>query len=411
MNSSSRVIIHWVLKPSAIGNAGFNEIFLEPFKYELVSIGDTVSFGSFKATIIPSLTGVEIFKAGSGFFIGELFSVPAFVPEIATIEIKEVTPTGGILSASILNFGYGYNTTFSIDIVAGQKTEVVPNGQLSDSTSGFIEAGYFTALTYCDVSYCDTSYCGDLIESFYEDNSIDSSLNPNIAILNFLVGAVRIYPGFYSDSSGFLSDSYVLQDGFYYQIFSYVLSSIESIASFRDPVKKLIHPAGVKMFANQQFTDTFILDDITVIYPNQFELTPSETLELTDVDTKYVFKGLTDIIDMSYLYYWDTGYADIDWVQIMDSDVCTITLYSATNGVSTTTSTNHLFVIQDTDPLKSIENDVINVVPAPVGTTGSTGSTGSTGPTAHTVNVPLYQYVDSRGNLITVPGYTQTVWY
>jgi hypothetical protein len=56
-------------------------------------------------------------------------------------------------------------------------------------------------------------------------------------------------PGRYVDTKGFLSWNNKLRDNEYYQEFSYVLRATQLLDSYADFVKKLVHPAGTKMFA------------------------------------------------------------------------------------------------------------------------------------------------------------------
>ena len=58
------------------------------------------------------------------------------------------------------------------------------------------------------------------------------------------------YPGYFTDNSGMLSSNKKLQDGDYYQDFSYVIKSEVSLENFRTTIKKLIHPAGTKIFGD-----------------------------------------------------------------------------------------------------------------------------------------------------------------
>lgn len=58
----------------------------------------------------------------------------------------------------------------------------------------------------------------------------------------------RDIPGYYLDESGFLSDRKRLQDNDYYQDFSYVIKTSNSIDQYRDVVLNLLHPSGFKMF-------------------------------------------------------------------------------------------------------------------------------------------------------------------
>ena len=54
--------------------------------------------------------------------------------------------------------------------------------------------------------------------------------------------------GFYQGTDGFLSWDKYLQDNYYYQEFSYVLKTGTFIDTFRDIVKKVVHPSGTAMF-------------------------------------------------------------------------------------------------------------------------------------------------------------------
>lgn len=56
--------------------------------------------------------------------------------------------------------------------------------------------------------------------------------------------------GYYEGTYGFLSSDKYLQDNHYYQEFSYVIKSSKTIEQYQDVVKKLVHPAGLKMFGS-----------------------------------------------------------------------------------------------------------------------------------------------------------------
>lgn len=58
------------------------------------------------------------------------------------------------------------------------------------------------------------------------------------------------YPGYYGDNSGQPSSNKKLQDGDYYQDFSYVIKGEISLETFREPIKKILHPAGTKVFGD-----------------------------------------------------------------------------------------------------------------------------------------------------------------
>ena len=73
--------------------------------------------------------------------------------------------------------------------------------------------------------------------------------------------------GYWLDSAGFLSSDRKLQDNDYYQDFSYVVKSEVPIQSYREVLKKLVHPVGLKLFAEFSFQSTV---DLKVEMPTDY---------------------------------------------------------------------------------------------------------------------------------------------
>jgi hypothetical protein len=72
------------------------------------------------------------------------------------------------------------------------------------------------------------------------------SITPASGVVN--LGAVSTYPGFFLNDDSMLNSTKYIQDGHFYQQFSYVLKVNQSIDQYRDIVKKLVHPAGLVFF-------------------------------------------------------------------------------------------------------------------------------------------------------------------
>lgn len=66
-----------------------------------------------------------------------------------------------------------------------------------------------------------------------------------------LFGAVVEDYGFYSNDDGHVSSKKKLQDNRFYQDFSYVVKTDESFNRWIDTIRKLIHPSGMAVFAQQ----------------------------------------------------------------------------------------------------------------------------------------------------------------
>lgn len=65
-----------------------------------------------------------------------------------------------------------------------------------------------------------------------------------------LRGAVTNYPGYFSGNRGKPSANKRVQDGHYYQDFSYVLKSEVSLDTYFDVLRRLVHPSGMRMFGS-----------------------------------------------------------------------------------------------------------------------------------------------------------------
>lgn len=131
-------------------------------------------------------------------------------------------------------------------------------------SGGFLEYGYATKQNYLEYDssisvtpnigresdryYVDSSYVGDIVNQFYNEQVSKDPLQ-DYAILQVDVGAVAKYPGYYATSNGFISDECFIQDGYYYQLYSYVVRVEEEFRKYSDLVKNVLHPAGMKLFA------------------------------------------------------------------------------------------------------------------------------------------------------------------
>ena len=62
--------------------------------------------------------------------------------------------------------------------------------------------------------------------------------------------ATITYTGYYKNNNGKLSSNKRLQDNEFYQDFSYVLKAETSLDTYREVIRKLIHPAGLRVFGN-----------------------------------------------------------------------------------------------------------------------------------------------------------------
>jgi hypothetical protein len=139
----------------------------------------------------------------------------------------------------------------------------------------YVEAGY--------VSLGDDNTLAGLriIESGWKftanSSTVSISFDPynaagEIATVTFNTGLVYKAPGYFKDASGFLSDINKLYDNYYYQPYSYLVTSTTPVDEWGTKYLKSTHPSGFKMFAELELTGS---ESITAI----------STGSLTAIDT------------------------------------------------------------------------------------------------------------------------------
>jgi len=121
------------------------------------------------------------------------------------------------------------------------------------------------------------------------------------------------YPGRYLNDDGHVSSYNFLQDRDYYQNFSYVIKTKQSIDKFRSYVRTLVHPSGTKMFGEVQNDDAVCSSTI-------------EMPERENLIDKWWANGTNSL--NTFNLSWSSGYSGSDpWTS----------LYSMTNMLSNDT--------------------------------------------------------------------------
>jgi hypothetical protein len=84
-------------------------------------------------------------------------------------------------------------------------------------------------------------------------NIYGSNVSANATGIAFLSGHGE-GSGFYKSRNGFLSDNQKLQDGYYWQRYSYEVRSSIALNKYEDMLKQVVHVAGTKLFSNLIYT-------------------------------------------------------------------------------------------------------------------------------------------------------------
>lgn len=149
--------------------------------------------------------------------------------------------------------------------------------------------------------------------------------------------------GYWEGTDGFLSSDHVLQDGYYYQQFSYELTTLVPFIEWKDILKKLLHPAGLKMFGRYQLVEDIESigcdgDNVKttflhwwVIHSMQYVINSLIRL----CGTSWILKKQPDVFQFPYtadLQYWYKQYGRVETVHTMTPNQLE-TVYNASNKI------------------------------------------------------------------------------
>ena len=104
------------------------------------------------------------------------------------------------------------------------------------------------------------------------------------ATITFNTGLIYHAQGEFKDNSGFLSDIVKLQDGNYYQPYSYVIETTIPQGNWRTSYLNSTHPAGFKMFSELLLVDT-ITETATIVdsfYQNKYFLEITDSVDVSE---------------------------------------------------------------------------------------------------------------------------------
>lgn len=190
-----------------------SDIFLNATDYgatfNTTSIGSTIQDAmTFETKTFGRINAVSITSHGSGY---ESVPTVSITNDYYEDLFEPDTDYGGFK---------GKNAAFTIGTLGGEITEIT----ISEGGFGYITDPTITAST-------NSSSTG----------SVSANLSP-------VLTATRTKTGVFTDDSGKPSSQKIIQDNDYYQDFSYVIKTADSIDVWRQDILKLLHPAGMKLF-------------------------------------------------------------------------------------------------------------------------------------------------------------------
>lgn len=151
-----------------------------------ISVGDTLRYIDnnnnliFNGLVLPTTSSLIVEAPGTGFKIGDLYTINNFQGYGSIIKVSRVNSTGGIAQAQFIKYGTGYTTDFSSSIVSqkGQDTASTIGVIISRVDSFLAPANKSVALGISESTY-----------GFAESGSINTA-DYNLAVTSVLTGTL-----------------------------------------------------------------------------------------------------------------------------------------------------------------------------------------------------------------------------
>ena len=217
-----------------------------------LEVGDTIkldfSNGSLNDTYTvaskPSTTVFTVAKTGAS-GSGTVEMIPLISSRIKNAMTFTTQTFGKVATVSYSSHGSGYEAKPTATLTSLGYYNTVETR--SDGAGGFYGRNAVIAIgdlggAVTGVTITEPGY------GYVDTPTVTGATHSTSATLTGVLGITRIKDGKYSGESGMPSSQKKIQDNDYYQDYSYVLKTTDSVNVWRTDVLKLLHPAGYKLF-------------------------------------------------------------------------------------------------------------------------------------------------------------------
>jgi len=245
------------------------EFFIDNRQNVPINVGDRVEAPNYKGIVIAVPNKFTISNPGTGFRVGDVFTLEAGAGNTTRIKVTKISTGGGIVNVQLVSSGIGYTSDFYNFFTSSTRapasttfTFIGGAATITDSTRGFVDRGTVSLEGNYALSYFAEDFTGTLLRDFVTSTAISDLGSTSLGSLSdasiFVeLGSVINYPGHYDTTDGFLSDVMYLEDDAYYQPYSYVLRIDERLEKYKKAVMDIIHPAGTRMFGELVLESNF----------------------------------------------------------------------------------------------------------------------------------------------------------
>ena len=198
----------------------------------------------FTPTTVANSSVFTVTTSGTGTTNGAVTLISNANSAMKSAMTIESQTFGTVNTIAITSHGSGYE---SIPTVSLQNSYYEGRGEADSVNGGFLGnnadvtvgtlGGTVTAVTVSEYGH-----------GYLTDPSVTAPVQSTQATLTPVITPTKTKEGVFTDESGQPSSRKKVQDNDYYQDYSYVLQTTDSINVWQEDVLKLLHPAGFKLF-------------------------------------------------------------------------------------------------------------------------------------------------------------------
>ena len=238
--------------PDGTYTSGSNTITITYANGHNLEVGDSIKLdfsngslnGTYTVASKPSATVFTVAKTGvSG--SGTVEMIPIISSRIKNAMVFTTQTFGKVATISYSSHGSGYEARPTATLTSLGYYNTVETR--SDGAGGFY--GRNAIITVGDLGGAVTGVT--ITEpgfGYTTTPAVTGATHSTAATLTGVLGITRVKDGKYSGEDGMPSSQKKVQDNDYYQDYSYVLKTTDSVNVWRNDVLKLLHPAGYKLF-------------------------------------------------------------------------------------------------------------------------------------------------------------------
>jgi len=235
--------------------------------------------GVFTPTTVANSSIFTVTTSGTGTTSGAVTLISNANSAMKSAMTIESQTFGTVNTIAITSHGSGYE---SIPTVSLQNSYYEGRGEVDSVNGGFLGSNANVTIgtlggTVTDVTVSEYGH------GYLTDPSVTAPVQSTQATLTPVITPTKTKEGVFTDESGQPSSRKKVQDNDYYQDYSYVLQTTDSINVWQEDVLKLLHPAGFKLFGEVAI--------VTLLNSQMFDR-GSNNINSLDDDGKAIYRDM-----------------------------------------------------------------------------------------------------------------------